>query len=96
MNNVKILDSNENGIPPLKTIALKEANLWMEPTTKKEETMFWVERFRSQRVPFILAQYDTEILNAKNEKMYRRVYGVFIDMKAWEKKNDAQHQTSES
>lgn len=95
MNNIKVLDSNENGIPPLKTIAIKEANLWMEPTTKKSETDFWVERFRSQRIPFILAQYDTELLNERNEKMYRRVYGIFIDMKTWEKKND-EHKTSES
>lgn len=95
MNNIKVLDSNENGIPPLKTIAIKEANLWMEPTTKKSETDFWVERFRSQRIPFILAQYDTELLNEKNEKMYRRVYGIFIDMKTWKKKND-EHKTSES
>ena len=95
MNNIKVLDSNKNGIPPLKTIAIKESNLWMEPTTKKSETDFWVERFRSQRIPFILAQYDTELLNEKNEKMYRRVYGIFIDMKTWEKKND-EHKTSES
>ena len=95
MNNIKVLDSNENGIPPLKTIAIKEANLWMEPTTKKSETDFWVERFRSQRIPFILAQYDTELLNERNEKMYRRVYGIFIDMKTWEKKND-EHKASES
>lgn len=95
MNNIKVLDSNENGISPLKMIAIKEANLWMEPTTKKSETDFWVERFRSQRIPFILAQYDTELLNEKNEKMYRRVYGIFIDMKTWEKKND-EHKISES
>lgn len=95
MNNIKVLDRNENGISPLKMIAIKEANLWMEPTTKKSETDFWVERFRSQRIPFILAQYDTELLNEKNEKMYRRVYGIFIDMKTWEKKND-EHKISES
>lgn len=88
MNNIQILDSNENGLPPLKTIALKESNLWMEPSTKKDDARFWIERFRSQRVPFIFAQYDTELINEKNEKMYRRVYGLFIDMKTWERKND--------
>lgn len=95
MNNIKIIDSNENGVPPLKTVKLVEANLWMEPSTKRADTDFWIERFKSQRVPFILAQYDTEMLNAQNEKMYRRVYGIFIDMKTWEKKND-EHKTSES
>lgn len=96
MNNVKVLESNENGLPPLKTIVIKEANLWMEPSTKRADTEFWTERFRSNRTPFILAQYDTEILNERNEKMYRRVYGIFIDMKAWERKNDAEQQASES
>jgi len=88
MNNIKVLDSNENGVPPLKTIALKETNLWMEPTTKKEDAQFWIERFRSQRIPFIFAQYDTELITEKNEKMYRRVYGIFIDMRSWEKNHD--------
>ena len=94
MNNIKIIDSNENGVPPLKTVKLVEANLWMEPSTKRADTDFWVERFKSQCVSFILAQYDTEMLNAQNEKMYRRVYGISIDMKTWEKKND-EHKTSE-
>lgn len=96
MNNIKIVETNENGIPPLKTIKLVEANLWMEPSTKREDTKFWVERFRDQRVPFIVAQYDTELMNSKNEKMYRRVYGIFIDMKTWERKNDVSDQSSES
>ena len=95
MNNIKVLDSNENGVPGLKTIAIKKSNLWMEPTTDKNDTSFWVERLRSQRIPFILAQYDTEMLNDKKEKMYRRVYGIFIDMKSWEAKND-EYKTNKS
>ena len=84
MNNIKILDG---GGENLKTVKLTDANLWMEPSTKREDAEFWVERFKGQKVPFVLAQYDTEMLNAKNEKMYRRVYGIFIDMKTWERKN---------
>lgn len=84
MNNVKILAGSEF----LSKVKVTDSNLWMEPTTKKDDTSFWVERFTSQRLPFVLAQYDTELMNDKNEKMYRRVYGIFIDMKAWEKQND--------
>jgi len=90
MNNFKILDTNTE--PNLKTIKLTDSNLWMEPSTKKEDAQFWVERFKDQKVPFILAQYDTEMMNDKNEKMYRRVYGIFIDMKNWERSN-AEHKT---
>lgn len=70
----------------MKSVKLTDSNLWMEPSTKRIDADFWVERFKFQKIPFILAQYDTELTNEKNEKMYRRVYGLFIDMKAWERK----------
>lgn len=79
MINIKIIASSENN-----KIKLTDANLWMEPTVKKEDTDFWIHRFKDQRIPFVLAQYDTELVNSQNEKMYRRVYGLFIDMKSWE------------
>lgn len=88
MTNIQILDTNEE--PNLKTIVLRESNLWMEPTTDKSETDFWTKRFKFQKIPFVLVQYDTEMLNSKKEKMYRKVYGIFIDMKNWEKKNDSE------
>lgn len=82
MTNIKIITSSEENI--LKKVKLTDANLWMEPTIKKEDADFWIHRFKDQRIPYVLAQYDTELVNAQNEKMYRRVYGLFIDMKAWE------------
>jgi hypothetical protein len=94
MNNLKIIDTNAKNA--LKTIKLTDSNLWMEPSTKKEDADFWVKRFKFQKVSFILAQYDTELMNEKNEKMYRKVYGLFIDMKTWEKKKDDEHKTSKS
>lgn len=94
MTNLKLITTNDE--PLLKTIAIRESNLWMEPSTKKGDFDFWVKRFKDQKVPFVLMQYDTEMLNDRNEKMYRRVYGLFIDMKTWEKKNDVGQQASES
>ena len=85
MTNIQVLDTNNE--PNLKTIPLRESNLWMEPTTKREDTAFWVKRFKHEKVPFVLVQYDTELLNERKEKMYRRVYGIFIDMKSWENKH---------
>lgn len=86
MINIEFVDTNNES--NLKTIALREANLWMEPTTSKADTEFWVKRFKSEKIPFVLAKYDTELRNDKNEKMYRRVYGLFIDMKSWERQHD--------
>lgn len=85
MNNFKFLDTNQK--PNLKTIKLVESNLWMEPTTKREDLDFWVKRFNEQNIPFVLMQFDTELMNEKREKMYRKVYGIFINMKSWEKQN---------
>lgn len=86
MINIELVDTNNE--PNLKTIALRESNLWMEPTTIKSDTEFWVRRFKSEKIPFVLVKYDTELRNEKNEKMYRRVYGLFIDMKSWERQHD--------
>ena len=85
MTNIELVDTNNE--PNLKTIALREANLWMEPTISKADTEFWVKRFKSEKIPFVLVKYDTELRNDKNEKMYRRVYGLFIDMKSWERQH---------
>jgi len=85
MKNIKVLDTNNE--PLLKTIALRPSNLWSEPTTQREDQEFWVKRFKSQKIPFVLVQYDTELRNDENQKMYRRVYGIFIDMKSWENSN---------
>ena len=76
MNNVKILEGEEN----LNLVKLSDPNLWMEPTTVRSDLDFWIKRLKQQRVPFVFAQYDTELMNAKSEKMYRRVYGLFVDM----------------
>ena len=90
MTDVKILVGESN----INLVKLTDSNLWMEPTTTKSDADFWIERFKSQKVPFVLAQYDTELMNEKKEKMYRRVYGLFIDMKAWERKNDDTQQAN--
>jgi hypothetical protein len=78
MNNLKIISTS--GESALKDIKLTPANLWMEPTLKREDTSFWVRRFESRRIPYVLAQYDTEFSSAKYGRMYRRVYGLFVDM----------------
>jgi hypothetical protein len=78
MNNLKIISTS--GESALKDIKLTPANLWMEPTFKKEDASFWVRRFESQRIPYVLAQYDTELDSAKYGRMYRRVYGLFVDI----------------
>jgi hypothetical protein len=78
MNNLKIISTS--GESALKDIKLIPANLWMEPTLKKEDVSFWVRRFESRRIPYVLAQYDTEFNSAQYGRMYRRVYGLFVDM----------------
>ena len=93
MNNFKLLDTNNT--LACGSIKLVESNLWMDPTTKKEDLSFWVERFKDQRINFVLMQFDTELMNDKREKMYRKVYGLFIDMRSWEK-NHADGQTNKN
>lgn len=66
MTDVKILVGESN----INLVKLTDSNLWMEPTTTKSDADFWIERFKSQKVPFVLAQYDTELMNEKKEKMY--------------------------
>jgi hypothetical protein len=83
---IKIIDGDKN----LKAVKLTETNLWMEPSTKLDDVLFWVERFKSQRVPYVIAQFDMEMRNKENKKMYRRVFGILIDMKRWENSNDPQ------
>lgn len=88
MKNVTLIETGDEA--SLKTIPLRQANLWMDPSPNKEDLRFWINRFRFKKVPFVLVQYDTEMLNANKEKMYRKVYGLFIDMKSWEAKDDSQ------
>jgi hypothetical protein len=88
MMNLSIVSKSETDA--LKKIKLKKYNLWTEPMTSKKEAEFWIKRFTEQKVPYVLAQYDAIVLNSMNKKMYRRVYGLFIDMKSQEVLNAQQ------
>lgn len=83
MKNFEFIDTNDEPLN-LKTIKLVQYNLWMEPSPKRSDFDFWLKRFKDQKVPFCFVKFDTTLLNSMGEKMNRRVYGIFLDMKSWE------------
>lgn len=83
MDNIKILERSDLEKP----ITIKNSNLWSDVCFFRKDIDFWISHFKNRKVPFVAAQFDTTMLNAENKKMYRRVYGVFIDMRIWEKEN---------
>ncbi len=83
MDNIKILERSDQSKP----IKIKSSNLWSDVCFSKNDIQFWIDHFKNTRVPFVAAQFDTTMVNSQNQKMYRRVYGIFIDMKIWETKN---------
>ncbi len=83
MDNLKILIQS----PDSDKIKLVNSNLWSEVCTSRKDAEFWANHFSSRKVPFVMAQFDTTLLNKENQKMHRRVYGVFVDMRKWEAEN---------
>lgn len=80
MDNLEVIQRS----PSSEEIKLSNSNLWSEVCTKREDIIFWAEYFSKKNIPFVVAKFDTTVLNSKRQKMYRRVYGIFVDMKNWE------------
>jgi len=83
MDNLKILIQS----PDSDKIKITNSNLWSEVCTSRKDAEFWANHFSLRKVLFVMAQFDTTLLNKDNQKMHRRVYGVFVDMRKWEAEN---------
>jgi hypothetical protein len=83
MNNLEIIKTND-----LKSsVALKDKNLWSEPFEKLEDANFWINSFTKKAIPYVLARFDIVVDNKEGKQMYRRLYGVFIDMRKFQEES---------